>query len=396
MDVGGRRPGSEPLIDILAFAVFLFVQWRVTRALLWSARKRFSGGRLRAAVWLIAGFNVLVAAGYVCSLSAFVPRSVPPRAALIAGAITLGYCLVATAVVALDAFFRAAERLLNADTNPARRRALEVAGGALMMTPIAVLGYGALVERTAFRVRELDVPLPCLPPELDGLRLVHLSDIHLSAFLTRAEFARVVDQANELQPHLAFVTGDLISSPGDPLADCIAELARLKAPAGIFGCMGNHERYADAEEHAEKWGARAGIRFLRSRAKRLQFGGAVLNVAGVDYQSLSNKAAYLKSAAGLVVPGACNLLLSHNPDVIPVAARQGWNLTLGGHTHGGQVTVEILHSAINPARFFTPYVYGLFRVGAAAGYVTRGVGTIGIPARIGAPPEIALLRLRKA
>jgi hypothetical protein len=119
-------------------------------------------------------------------------------------------------------------------------------------------------------------------------------------------------------------------------------------------------------------------------------------VAGVDYQPLFQKANYLRNAARLVVPGETNLLLSHNPDVFPVAARQGYNLMLAGHTHGGQVSVEILDQAINPARFFTPYVYGLFRQGPAAAYVTRGIGTIGIPARIGAPPEISLLRLRKA
>ena len=97
-----------------------------------------------------------------------------------------------------------------------------------------------------------------------------------------------------------------------------------------------------------------------------------------------------------MVPGAVNVLLSHNPDVFPVAARQGYDLVLAGHTHGGQVTVEILDPFINPARFFTPYVYGLFRWGNSAAYVTRGIGTIGIPTRIGAPPEISVLRLRKA
>ena len=65
---------------------------------------------------------------------------------------------------------------------------------------------------------------------------------------------------------------------------------------------------------------------------------------------------YLRGAGRLVYPGALNVLLSHNPDVFPVAARQGYNLTLAGHTHGGQVTVEILDQTINPARFFTPYV----------------------------------------
>ena len=90
------------------------------------------------------------------------------------------------------------------------------------------------------------------------------------------------------------------------------------------------------------------------------------------------------------------MLLQHSPDVFPAAVSKGYNLLLAGHTHGGQVTVEILDQAINPARFFTPYVYGLYRLGGAAAYVTRGIGTIGVPARIGAPPEISLLRLRKA
>jgi predicted MPP superfamily phosphohydrolase len=97
-----------------------------------------------------------------------------------------------------------------------------------------------------------------------------------------------------------------------------------------------------------------------------------------------------------VAPGAVNVLLSHNPDVFPAAVRQGYNLVIAGHTHGGQVTVEILDQSINAARFFTPYVYGLYRQGNAAAYVTRGIGTIGIPARIGAPPEITLLRLQKS
>jgi predicted MPP superfamily phosphohydrolase len=128
----------------------------------------------------------------------------------------------------------------------------------------------------------------------------------------------------------------------------------------------------------------------------LRFGKATLNVAGVDYQPLNQKSTYLRGAGRLVVPGETNLLLSHNPDVFPVASRQGYNLMLSGHTHGGQISVEILDQAISPARFFTHFVYGLYRQGPAAAYVTRGIGTIGIPARIGAPPEISLLRLRKA
>jgi predicted MPP superfamily phosphohydrolase len=78
-----------------------------------------------------------------------------------------------------------------------------------------------------------------------------------------------------------------------------------------------------------------------------------------------------------------------------VAARQGFQVTIAGHTHGGQVRVEILHQDFNIARFYTPYVDGLYRDGASSIFVSRGIGTIGLPARLGSPPEVALLRLRR-
>jgi predicted MPP superfamily phosphohydrolase len=257
------------------------------------------------------------------------------------------------------------------------------------------VSYGAFIQRTDFRVREVDIPLAGLPPDLDGLRILQLSDIHLSAFLSEAEFARAIDATLHLRPQLAVVTGDLISGHTDPLDACIRQLARLKADAGVFGCMGNHERYIRAEDYTARQAARFGIRFLRGEAQTLRFGNATLNLAGRDFESHLDRSRYLRGAERLIVPGATNLLLQHNPDVFPVAARQGYHLLLAGHTHGGQVTVEILDRSINPARFFTPYVYGLYRQGNAAAYVTRGIGTIGIPARIGARPEISLLRLRK-
>jgi predicted MPP superfamily phosphohydrolase len=116
-----------------------------------------------------------------------------------------------------------------------------------------------------------------------------------------------------------------------------------------------------------------------------------LNFVGVDFQRMANR--YLAGTEKMIVPGATNILLSHNPDVFDVAARKGFDLTVAGHTHGGQVTVEILHQTVNAARFFTPYVYGLYRKGPASIWVTRGIGTVGIPARLGAPPEITVLRL---
>jgi predicted MPP superfamily phosphohydrolase len=145
------------------------------------------------------------------------------------------------------------------------------------------------------------------------------------------------------------------------------------------------------EDYTAAAGARLGIRFLRDEARVLRFGKASLNIAGVDYQAHGR--AYLRGADRLILPGVTNILLSHNPDVFEVAAKQGWQGVISGHTHGGQVNVEILHQNLNVARFFTPFVCGLYRKPASSIYVTRGIGTIGMPVRLGAPPEIALIKL---
>jgi predicted MPP superfamily phosphohydrolase len=196
--------------------------------------------------------------------------------------------------------------------------------------------------------------------------------------------------ANETRAHLTLVTGDLITSRGDPLDACLRQLARLRADAGILGCLGNHEIYANCEGETAAKGARLGIRFLRRQRCSLTFGSAKLNVVGVDYQ---RKDRYLVGTDGLMDPGAVNILLSHNPNAFDAAAERGYQLTIAGHTHGGQVTIEILDQNFSAARFFTPYVYGLYRNGPASIWVTRGIGTVGLPARIGAPPEVALIRL---
>jgi predicted MPP superfamily phosphohydrolase len=285
-----------------------------------------------------------------------------------------------------------------AEFSPRRRAFVNGAGGALAVAPFAIAGFGGLVQRTDFRVREVDIPIPNLPKDLHGLRILQLSDIHLGPFLTERDLARVIDESANLRPHLAVVTGDLISMGGDPLDACLQQIARLRPDSGILACMGNHEIYAGVQPYAAEEGARLGVNFLRRQTRSLRFGSATLNVAGVDYQSINNRKNYLHGAERLVAPDAVNVLLSHNPDVFPVAARQGFDLTISGHTHGGQVAVEILSQNLNIARFLTPFVYGQYRLNRPSGslaslYVSRGIGTIGLPIRIGAPPEITLLRL---
>ena len=275
-----------------------------------------------------------------------------------------------------------------------RRRLVSNLTQVAVAAPFVMGGYGVFVGRKDLELREVDVPITGLAESLDGLRLTQISDLHCSSYLTPSDVRRVVHLVNETHPDLAFVTGDLITLPGDPLGDCIDVLSEIKAAAGVFGCMGNHESYALSETRAEDYGRATGLEFLRQRSEVLEFGKTRLNLCGVDYQRKAYP--YLQGAERMVKPGSLNVLLTHNPDVFPVAAEMGYDLVLAGHTHGGQVTVEILEQWANAGHFFTPFVAGEYRLGKSMLYVNRGIGTVNLPMRIGATPEVTLLTLRRA
>lgn len=345
---------------------------------------------LRRLIWIVAASCAMAAFLAVALGLGPIERHSPGWVASWGRGIMMGgalFSVFAAAAIAVGSFLPHGR----AEHSPARRNFLRAAQLALLGAPAVATGYGIFVERTQIKLREEDIRIPGLHPDLDGLRIVQLTDIHMSPFLSERELNRAIGIANDTRANLALVTGDLITSAADPLALCLTRLAGLRADAGIFGCMGNHEIYAETQDYTEREGARLGMRFLRSASEPLRFGNATLNLAGVDYQHL--KEPYLVGAEKMVRPGALNVMLSHNPDVFPVAARQGWDLTIAGHTHGGQVRVEILRQDLNIARFFTPYVDGIYRDGASSIFVSRGIGTIGLPARLGAPPEVALLRL---
>lgn len=380
------------LPDLILLSAVILVQVTGAGLLLWGP----AGVRLSRLRWaVIAGTPISVAvlmAGFLLRFARVV-RLFPPWWAGWGRGLIFAWAFLSVLLVAAILISRWWLQV-ESGHSPARRAFLHTTQAALLCAPALVTGYAVFIERVDLTLREQDLMFPDLPKDLDGLRLVQLSDIHLSPFLSERELARAVDMANETHAHLALVTGDLISTAYDPLDTCLHQLSRLRADAGIFGCMGNHEIYADAEDYVEQQGARMGHRYLRQRAESLKFGQATLNLAGVDYQA--SRKPYLVDAERMVAPGAFNVLLSHNPDVFPVAARQGYQLTIAGHTHGGQVRVEILRQDLNFARFFTPYVDGLYRRGNSAVFVSRGIGTIGLPARLGARPEVNLLRLCRA
>ena len=298
--------------------------------------------------------------------------------------------------------------------SPSRRTFFRYAAYLAGSVPFLAATYGFASTRLRYTIHRVEVPLANFPKELDGLRIAQLSDIHIGDYMTPDEIARAVEMANELLPDLAVVTGDFVSAVGDPLDTCITELSRLKAPLGVWGCNGNHEIYAGVEDEADRLFHQEGMHLLRARNAVIEHNGAAFNLIGVDYQRDSMVAGgptgpMLAEIEHLIRRDMPNVLLSHNPNSFHRAAELGIELSLAGHTHGGQVKFEIVDHNVNPARLITPFVAGLYCLPMANGhapaansapkaalYVNRGLGTIGFPVRLGVPPEITLLTLRRA
>jgi hypothetical protein len=125
--------------------------------------------------------------------------------------------------------------------DPSRRTFFRTASVVAGAAPFLGVMYGFAAERLRYELRRVEIPLNNLPPELDGMQIVQLSDIHLSAYMTRESVRRAVDMANEVGADLAVVTGDLITGMHDSMWDCVEEVRQLRAPLGVYGCNGNHE-----------------------------------------------------------------------------------------------------------------------------------------------------------
>jgi predicted MPP superfamily phosphohydrolase len=199
-----------------------------------------------------------------------------------------------------------------------------------------------------------------------------------------------VDACNNLRGDMVFVTGDLITTAKDPLDDCILELSKLKSGTGIWGCMGNHEMYAKVQRYTKERAAAFGMDFLRYEGRSARFGNSKISLIGVDFQKGDVE---LPGIDGLLDPEAFNVLLSHTPEIFPTAHKKGFQLTLSGHTHGGQINLELAGANLNLVDLATPYTKGLYWLNGSAIYVNSGLGTIGVPVRIGAPAEISVIRL---
>ncbi len=267
-----------------------------------------------------------------------------------------------------------------------------VVGGALSLGMGSAV-YGTLYGRRDYTVETVPIRLQKLPKTLDGLTVVQLSDLHVGTYVGERELGAALELVRTAKPDLVVLTGDLLDHDLH-YAPVLARFTRAlesRARYGVFAIPGNHDYYAGAAEVLRVL-RQAGAEVLLNRHVRIGEGASSLILAGLDdvygpfYDS---PGPHLDAAFDGAPEELARVLLSHNPTYFRRSHRYA-DLTLSGHTHGGQITMFI-----NPAKLVLRHglVRGHYTVDGSQLYVNRGFGTAGPPARIGSPPEITRLVL---
>ena len=255
---------------------------------------------------------------------------------------------------------------------------------------LSKVAKSAIDEANSLSLERVNIDLERLPKNLDGFKIIHLSDIHHSPFTNIEHIKRAVKIANRLKPDMFVLTGDYVSHETQYIAPVAKVLGKLRSEFGTYACLGNHDHWTDAASVTGHF-REEGINVLINEGFRFEGRGGSFWLAGVDDHmvGLTDVPAALKGS----YPDEMKLLLAHNPIIFRKAVRAGVDLTLSGHTHGGQVKIRDDEKRILPRRRLSS---GLHRRKSSQIYITRGIGTVVLPVRYQCPPEISLLTMRSA
>ncbi len=244
-------------------------------------------------------------------------------------------------------------------------------------------------------VERMEITLPRLPAEADGLKIAALSDTHVGWYRDGESVRRAVRLANAEKPDIACFLGDychhLDGEPQRVFDDAILPFAELDAPLGSFAVPGNHD-YWDGLEQVKRSFETAGIPLLFDENRTIDIPGGRLAIIGLD--DLWDGDPVLADAFEGVPESLPRITLSHNPDVFVLERGWDFSLMLSGHTHGGQIVIPFYGALRLPIRSGRRYASGHIAEGDQQLYVTRGVGTVTPPVRLFCRPEVTLLTLR--
>lgn len=275
--------------------------------------------------------------------------------------------------------------------NFTRRRFLQGLAAAPLVAVSATTAYSSFIEPYSYQLSTTDIMIRDLPDAFDGFRIAQISDVHHSRLVGLEEVRKVVALAQSVKPDLIALTGDYTTAYRRFIEPCAAALGALTAPEGVWAVLGNHDHYTDPRLTTRAL-ERAHIGVLNNANTVIRRGADSLQLVGIDDWDW-NGTDWPRAFYGVDKKRA-TVLLSHQPRVLDLIEIENVSLILSGHTHGGQISLPFIGS---PARFSNKlkYLRGLYRRGGTQLYVSRGTGVIGLPLRLGVPPEIAVLRLRR-
>ena len=254
-----------------------------------------------------------------------------------------------------------------------------------------LLGWGVYQAKKTPKVVHTEVPIQNLPPDLEGFRIVQITDTHISDTFVRSDLQAVVDVVNSLDADIAVMTGDLVDGSVDERRDGVAPLGEMRARYGSFFVTGNHEYYWNGPQWIDEV-RRLGLKPLINEHQVIEHGMGRVVVAGVTDHSAGRRIPGHISDPSKAKEGAVkhdvSILLAHQPKSVFAAQKAGYDLMLSGHTHGGQLWGWNYLVAVDQ-----PYISSLNWAENMWVYVSRGAGYWGPPVRVAAPSEVALLTL---
>jgi predicted MPP superfamily phosphohydrolase len=245
-----------------------------------------------------------------------------------------------------------------------------------------------VIEVTRHSIR-----LKNLPQSFNGLRIVHLTDIHHSKYVSFNDVFRMVTLANQQKPDIVALTGDYITWSKKFIQPVAQALKNLKARLGVYAVLGNHDFRVDAEEITSAL-EKAQIEVLRNTSRRIDYKGDSLWIAGVDEYSYGQS--NIPKALYGIPSSQPKILLAHNPEIISLAAHHQVDFVISGHTHGGQVKIPYLKPLNSMTQPNQGLLEGFVRNGKTQMYISRGLGKVVVPVRILCPPEIPVFCLQKS
>jgi hypothetical protein len=250
----------------------------------------------------------------------------------------------------------------------------------------------ALIEPYCIQTVVYNEVNPNFPVEFEGKKIVFIADIHHKYFFSVKRVRALVNSVNQMKPDVILLGGDYIVYSSKYAAPCFAELKSLHAPLGVYGVLGNHD-YWEGKNIVLHEMKNAGIIPLVNEAKWLIIGKRRIKIGGTeDYWE--GTADIAPTLAGTTEKDTV-ILLSHNPDIVETITDKRIDLVLSGHTHGGQVTFFGLWAPFIPSACGNKYRTGLIKTNFTKVLVTNGVGSIGVPFRFFAPPQINVIFLQR-